>query len=68
MAVPKFWIENPDGDEEREEFFVGEKSIATFNHDEHGWQGMRDAGRMFENIAEAVGAKFERRLGGDDDR
>lgn len=59
--MPKFWIEHPDNDEEREEFFVGEKLVASFNHDEHGWNGMRDAGEMFQKIAKAVGADFERR-------
>lgn len=57
--MPKFWI--VEDDEEREEFFVDEKSVATFNHDTHGWQGMKDAAKLFENIAKAIGAPFERR-------
>lgn len=61
MAVPKFWIEHPDQDEEQIELFVGEKSIATLNHDEHGWSGMQAAEKLFEKIAKAVGAKFEKR-------
>lgn len=59
MAVHKFWIESKD--DEHIELFVGEKSIASFNHDEHGWVGMSAAEKMFEKIAKAVGAKFEKR-------
>lgn len=59
--VSKFWIENPNGDEERQEFFVGEKLVASLSHDECGWDGMKSAADLFENVAKAVGAKFERR-------
>lgn len=59
--MKKFWIENPDGDEEQVEFYVGEKLVATFDHDTHGWSGMRDAEKLFKNVAQALGAKFEQR-------
>lgn len=59
--MPKFWIESPGGDEERTELFVGERSVGSFNHDEHGWQGMREAERLFENIAKVLGEPFEKR-------
>lgn len=59
MSVPKFWIETPDGDEEHMELFVGEKSVGSFNHDEHGWSGMNAAKKLFENVAKAVGAPIE---------
>jgi hypothetical protein len=59
--MPKFWIETTPGGEEQEEFFVGKKSVGCFNHDTHGWQGMRDAEKLFENTAKTLGAAFERR-------
>jgi hypothetical protein len=59
--MAKFWIETPDGDEEQTELFVGEKSVGSFNHDQHGWQGMRDAEKLFENIAKALKLPLERR-------
>lgn len=55
----KFWIMSKD--DEKIEMFVGEKSVGTFDHDTHGWSGMRDAEKFFERIATAVGAKFEKR-------
>lgn len=61
MAIPNFWIENPDGNEEKEEFFVGARPVGSFNHDEHGWDGMKSARDLFESVAKAIGAKFERR-------
>lgn len=56
----KFWIEQSD--EEHIKLFVGEKSIASFNHDEHGWSGMKNAEEIFEKVAKAVGSDFERRF------
>jgi hypothetical protein len=57
MPVPKFWVEKTD--DESVEFFVGETPVASFDHDQHGWSGIREAERMFEKVAKAVGAKFE---------
>lgn len=59
MKPPKFWIE-VTGDEKME-LFVGEKSIATFDHDEHGFAATFVAAKMFEQVAAAVGSDFERR-------
>ena len=58
----KFWIENPKGDDEKVTLFVDEKSVGTFTHEEHGWAGMKYATSLFERVAEAVGAEFERRI------
>jgi len=59
--VPKFWIEEVDHNEEQLEFFVGETSVGSCNHDEHGWDGMKLAADLFEKTAKAVGAKFARK-------
>jgi len=53
MKIPKFWIESSKDDSI--ELFVGEKSVGTFNHDEHGWQGMRDSEELFIKIANTLG-------------
>lgn len=52
----KFWIE---GNSDRVEMFIGEKSVGTFDHDRHGYTGMRDAIKMFEGIAKALGTRYE---------
>ena len=56
----KFWIEATP-DEESFELFVGETSVGNFNHDTHGWGAMHDVEKLFEKIAKAAGAAFERR-------
>lgn len=49
-----FRVNRPE--EERIEFFVNGESVATVNHDQHGWSAMDDIQCMFERIAKAVGA------------
>ncbi|WP_439398762.1 hypothetical protein ACRQ5Q_15290 [Bradyrhizobium sp. PMVTL-01] len=56
--MSKFWVENHD--DEQIELFVGEKSVGSFNHDTHGYSAMRDVQKLFENIANALGEKFEK--------
>jgi hypothetical protein len=57
--MQKFWIEQTD--DETVEMFVGERSVGSFNHDEHGWSGIGEAEKLFENVAKALGANFEKR-------
>lgn len=53
--LPIFWIKRKD--DENVELFVGTRSVASLNHDEHGRAGMKLAEEMFRKIAYAVDAK-----------
>lgn len=55
--IPVFWIETKD--DETTVLSVGEKEVASLNHDEHGFAGMQAAEKMFRKIAFAVGAKVK---------
>lgn len=58
MSIPKFSVESPD--DEVLELFIGEKKVGTLNHEDHGWAGMEAGLDLFKEIAETLGADFER--------
>lgn len=57
--LPIFWISKPD--DETLELFLRDRSMGTFNHDEHGWAGMEAAEALFRNIASELGVTVQDR-------
>lgn len=55
--IPTFWIEHIN--DESQEFFVGERSVGTIDHDSDGWEGMQKATKLFRNIASVIGAEVK---------
>lgn len=44
-------------DDEKLEFFVGDKKVGSVNHDGHGWVGMDAAEQLFFAIAAKLDAE-----------
>lgn len=57
----KIVITNIDHDEERIAVKINGKTIASFNHDEHGWSGMEAVERVVEQMAKALKMEFARK-------
>jgi len=49
----------PGDDDEKLTITVNGEEVGSFNHDEHGWEGMDIAVSLAAKIAEACGAEFE---------
>ena len=54
MKKPVFQIDLPQGDEGLHIFIVNDFVVGEADHDSHGWEGMAEARRMFENISQKV--------------
>ena len=60
----KIVCENEDDGPHR--FFVNDVEVGSADYDSHGGEGMRQAIKMFENIAEQLGQKITYVFEGDE--